>query len=822
MSLKSGQLAEATWALDVLTILLYDDNTVQYFHLAHLPGLVEVLLDHFRQCLIQLFPEHFTNITIQTEAAERSLRAKRRRHSSEGSSSSDNEEETDEEKPPLRSLLGPLREPPDPDDIKPGDYTWKTRQGRLVSICHDTPEIEYVLDDKRWDQHVGFSSSSRIWEQGKGDITSHILTYFDSMDSIKLQKSKFFGPHLEHVGCKSHLVTNASDSSVEGSTCPAEELALTRDTIGTQSVALKQEPKNSEEKCKQEECEKSEEVPHSSPCATGKENGCLDCLGQQPIKSEPMDLTLEKPRLNCQDTKPLFRDNKKIGDKIDSISADIEKVVHKGPSLPNGDINESMDTEEEVPDKHKNSVPVKESSADSPKADSPAADQSATEKPADKAEQSPSAPSQEEAPSQAPTEGSQENASTQESKPESPPSDKLTLQHQRFMAARKCNDEEAALVENLKRSWEDGDEEAESHCRDASPLYLTSEAQDQLARRCVCLSNLLRSLSCVPGNDTQLSQHRGLVLLCGRLLLLHHRHPKRRQPSPSTDREDPEPVCGDSVEDPIEDAKLEWWWDTVDALRENALVTMSNIAGRLELGSYPESIVFYVLDGLLHWAVCRAACAQDPLPTVGASSMLSPMRLSLETLCKLSITQINVDLLLATPPFGRLVQLFSTLIQLLAGKEQVLREFAVVLLSALVRGHSSAARAVALQPSAISLLLDFIETAEAAGAQVLGTHGSDMVRDNPDVMGTSLDMLKRAAIVLQQIAQVPQNQQLMARYQERLLALVISEVLDQSVMAIISDVLFHCSQSWQDGPPAPPDTSRGRSEDRDAQPLWER
>ena len=38
MSLKSGQLAESTWALDVLTILLYDDVSVQYFNMNHLPG----------------------------------------------------------------------------------------------------------------------------------------------------------------------------------------------------------------------------------------------------------------------------------------------------------------------------------------------------------------------------------------------------------------------------------------------------------------------------------------------------------------------------------------------------------------------------------------------------------------------------------------------------------------------------------------------------------------------------------------------------------------------------------------------------------------
>lgn len=34
MSLKSGLLAESTWALDTINILLYDDNTVASFNLS--------------------------------------------------------------------------------------------------------------------------------------------------------------------------------------------------------------------------------------------------------------------------------------------------------------------------------------------------------------------------------------------------------------------------------------------------------------------------------------------------------------------------------------------------------------------------------------------------------------------------------------------------------------------------------------------------------------------------------------------------------------------------------------------------------------------
>lgn len=55
MSLKSGLLAETTWAIDALNILLYDDITVAYFHLKHFPGLLTCLIEHFLKCLKLIF-----------------------------------------------------------------------------------------------------------------------------------------------------------------------------------------------------------------------------------------------------------------------------------------------------------------------------------------------------------------------------------------------------------------------------------------------------------------------------------------------------------------------------------------------------------------------------------------------------------------------------------------------------------------------------------------------------------------------------------------------------------------------------------------------
>lgn len=98
------------------------------------------------------------------------------------------------------------------------------------------------------------------------------------------------------------------------------------------------------------------------------------------------------------------------------------------------------------------------------------------------------------------------------------------------------------------------------------------------------------------------------------------------------------------------------------------------MAGHVDLGPYSEDISRPLLDGLLHWAVCPAAQGQDAFPTVSPSSLLSPQRLALEALCKLCVTDSNVDLVIATPPYSRLDRLCAVLTRLLCrSEEQVIR-----------------------------------------------------------------------------------------------------------------------------------------------------
>lgn len=332
--------------------------------------------------------------------------------------------------------------------------------------------------------------------------------------------------------------------------------------------------------------------------------------------------------------------------------------------------------------------------------------------------------------------------------------------------------------------------EDEPHCPDEPPLCTKPSWQDSLTKRCICVSNIIRSLSFIPGNDTEMSKHPGLILILGRLLLLHHEHPERKRTVPSYDKDEYHKE---------EEIKLcsrdEWWWDCMVALRENTLVTLANIAGQLDLSVYPESICLPVLDGLLHWMACPSAEAQDPFPSAGPHSQLSPRRLVLECLCKLSVQDGNVDLILATPPFHRQEKFFATLVRHVGERKlQVYREMAVAVLSNLARGDSSAARGIAIQRNSVGNLVGFLEDGIAMTQYHQNPH-SLLHIGHPPMEQPSVSMMCRAAKALLELAKVEENRPEFVLYEGRLLDIAISSVLNVSVVALICEVLFHLGKS---------------------------
>jgi AT-rich interactive domain-containing protein 1 len=757
MALKSGMLAECTWALDTISVLLYDDATVAYFGLAKMPGLVDCLVEHFRRCLIRVFGE-FAELEVGYEkvkvyedklkerlnmervakrlADEKSRREKRR----ENAGDSDGEESSEVNDEIGATECHEVFKLPENVD-KPGNFTLTTKKGKPVIIeAHSTDE-DLMLDDKSWDVHSDFESSAQLWHYGHGDMTVHLVTHMESQETNNVLRESFFGAD------NSEYLDSKFVSPVEKKNLPMHEvgpvLNASIDTtceIKTESV-VKSETKNTSENTE---------------------------LEKVTIKTEPMDT--EQSESNCSDMPKLEKETE--SSKVCASLVNQEKIVE---TTKCEDTNSSESKVESCSEKRPN-VAVNEDVSDNGVNVACCAvktEQDGVEVAEVKTE---------------PSDGEDvEKKVDYSTKLEIlVPEVDLSFCNDSF-----CGDDTPEVTPGgIKRKRNEYEEE--SYHRDEPPLYLTTAGDEEIAKRCICISNIFRSLSFVPGNDVELGKHKGLIFILGKLLLLHHRHPVRSRVPARFERDD---IDLDDLAD-VTFRQEEWWWKYLTILRENTMVIFANMAGQLNLTTYPEELCLPLLDGLLHWAVCPSSTAQDPFPNLPSASVLSPHRLILETLCKLCIHEANVDLLLATPPFSRIVNLFSILTKHLSDKkDQVLREFAIVLLSYLVQGDSSAARAVALQHPSVCLLLDFVETAEQSAMQVASMHGVDMLRGNPDMMGTSLDMLRRAAMTLLHIARVPENRNFFIHNQSRLLTLVLSQILDQHVAQILADVLFECSQS---------------------------
>ncbi|XP_054717325.1 trithorax group protein osa-like [Uloborus diversus] len=659
MALKSGLLGESTWALDVLGILVNDDATVLYFGLNHLPGLLEVLMDHYRRCLNIIFDlVGDLEIGFMLNPGDKTVEHNKKWFELE--CDMPNSISTEVSVPEfLRSDKTAVL-----DSV---NYTYKTRCKKVVKIQQQ--EALFLLDpDKKWDVHEGFIGGSSHWQHGGGEYTGYIQTQFETTrKNIKfvrlLQKSTKNKKYSKSLNTQNKPVKlkNSSDSCSIKKECGS-------DTEEDESL-------NSPEPSVLDEANSDaiQETSRTEEDETGKNSNSLDSNPQV------------KPEKSSENTETSEKDELKSGNSVESEKDNPEVMESNFPKM----------------------------------------------------------------------------------RPISP--------------TRKRR-----AVEDL---------EDESYNRDEPSLCTTYDDQDSLARRCIALSTILRNLSFVPGNDTEMSKHPGFLLVMGRLLLLHHVHSPRKPPQRHYDRE--EEGESSSIADSCSslNSEHEWWWDMLHSIRENTLVTLANIAGQLDLAPFPEEISFPMLDGLMHWVTCPSSYAQDPLPTQPSHSVLSPQRLSLEALSKLSVLESNVDLMMATPPWERIDRFFSLLSKWLSRNEdQVLREFSVVLLSNLSQADSSMARAIALQGTCIPLLITFVEQAEQSALQVANSQGINALRENPELMGTTLDMVRRAAGTLRCLARVPSNRTLFLQHQQRLLALVMSQILDQGVASIIADVLFECSQ----------------------------
>lgn len=345
-------------------------------------------------------------------------------------------------------------------------------------------------------------------------------------------------------------------------------------------------------------------------------------------------------------------------------------------------------------------------------------------------------------------------------------------------------------------------EESEIYQKEPLPLWSLSPNREILQGRCLCLSNILRSLSFIPGNDVEFSQHPGVLTILGRILMLHHNHLVRHKQHNICPLSNASGGISQSNESEVQHLPTSsatnqltlpgvdmWWWDCLDVLRENTLVILSNISGQLDLSIFPESVTCPIITGLLHWLTCPAATAVDPLPDTAMALALSPQRLVLEALAKISISEINVDFILATPSVTRLDTLFMHLVQFIGQKKHpVVRQFALVLLSNLAQGNEAASRLLAQQKMVVPLLVECIESSEHTSCNSRGQFIGGYNPEDPNSL--SVAMLRRAATTLHCLAKVPLNRTVFLPYRDRTLYLATSQYVEPSVSSILMDMIF--------------------------------
>lgn len=749
MAMRSGQLTECTWALDVLNVLLFDDSTVQYFGLSHLPGLLTLLLEHFQKNLAEMFsdgeaddksalngkndrrPSSCKRVTTNRKRLCDTIRRDDRKceeqqfrlHDST-LATADSYEETDdavayavgndmrEESDEDEGIdLGQVKQHPNPEErvvllAHTPNYTMMSRKGLPVRLQPAEHDIFITDGLKEWDSEFNGNYEetapvgSNAWTYGftDRDINKGIIDVFKS-EFVDIPFARFIKTKTKDT--TKHKNDNNNRMEEEDSSCFSADDLLLKPKIESKDSDNEMEDDEAEARHQQNTFNKKRRLFNSSTASV------------TPL-IEPTEAKKSK----------LLNDETGLEKSAFVIPPEIKKE-DACSDLPATSTNTDSDCREV--DMELETITTKEPSVTTTKTFDP----------------------------------------------------KSTVR-------------DPALV--LQRRRSSSSLEDECYTRDESSLYLVNESQDSLARRCICISNIFRNMSFVPGNESILAKSQRFLAVLGRLLLLNHEHlprtPKNRNYDRGTEEDTDFTDSCSSLQ-----GEREWWWDYLISIRENMLVIMANIAGHLDLSRYEELIARPLIDGLLHWAVCPSAHGQDPFPSCGPASSLSPQRLALEALCKLCVTDNNVDLVIATPPHSRLEKLCAVLTRhLCRNEDQVLREFSVNLLHYLAAADSAMARTVALQSPCISYLVAFIEQAEQTALGVANQHGINYLRENPDSMGTSLDMLRRAAGTLLHLAKHPDNRSLFMQQEQRLLGLVMSHILDQQVALIISRVLFQVSR----------------------------
>jgi len=373
--------------------------------------------------------------------------------------------------------------------------------------------------------------------------------------------------------------------------------------------------------------------------------------------------------------------------------------------------------------------------------------------------------------------------------------------------------------------------------------------QQEVASRAECVMNIVRSLSFLNSNHQVMLKQEKLMRLLSGMMLIRHKHrtlasrsgisselalkvnnannpleahkinnnyvineyswfrsskntlakiPKNTRwvlhKTPSNDKKSE----SDSVRPVFETEQVysdTWWWTTVRKMREDAMVTMCNLAQKCEVSELEDEVAYNILDSCLHWTICTSSEAQDPFNAVQSSSnpsLISPQSLSIEILTKLSMRTFNVDFILAIRPYSKIEKMFAFLVKLISErKEPALREFSFVLISNILNAYKDTSRTICKQKSAVSTFITFLEECESNGRNSINMFPSQHQIN----CGTTNYMMIKCTDILQNLAKLPENRTLFIRHQFRLIELSMSKVLPEKVTKTLSSVLHVLTQT---------------------------
>ena len=215
--------------------------------------------------------------------------------------------------------------------------------------------------------------------------------------------------------------------------------------------------------------------------------------------------------------------------------------------------------------------------------------------------------------------------------------------------------------------------------------------------------------------------------------------------------------------------RSEWWWCYLEYVRQDIFVVLCNVAGALDFSLYPSRIGEVLLFALIHWLTCPSSVCHDPLPHVSNTNMLSPKRLVLECLSKLSVLPSNVDYMLASPT-NQLRELVRELSKWSVNKKDTIaRQFVFMLLYNLCGTSDFCPHYLIARQTPILQVL--MECVAQPPLQPLHMQRGNKIPNPQEDFNFSCTLRRRATWTLWRLSKHPENRSLFLELQPRLLAL---------------------------------------------------